>query len=1277
VEGWLPAVATLLCVGSGSPADATTVTLQPVAATRVSQASPKTAYGGAADLAVSRDEFLDENLALLRFDLSPIPSNATINQAQLELYLIAASDPPPASVSINVYRATQSWSASTVTWNTKPSLDPTLEASASIGTTLGRYYPWPITKLVASYVGLKVQNQGFALRGPPSTTFSRVFVGNKTANGARLLVDYTVPAPSHTPTRTRTPSLTPTRSPSRTSSATFTATASPTATKTRTPSATTVPPTSTATPPPTATATSTTLMASPTRTSTATPSPTEHPSQTPTASPTPSRIPTPTAPMTFTAPPTTTPTPSPTVTPNAQVEALRRLRRDSLRPPELRVERGIPRFVGVEVPVTGSPDDPVLQALDFLERYRELYRLASPRAQLYLKRVFRNRTGEHVFFGQHVDGTPIHAAELAVHLRDGVVTHTVGNYLPAIPPFDPPNVSDRTAQANAAAAVSGTGVKAIGETRLVYYNEGLGSRHPATTHLAWRVQLSGLTAAEGVGTTWTYFVDAHDGEVLRGVDDSPRAFHLSLKNAEHASGESDECLAARDDLDEWFTEAGPTADYPGGDPDAEAARSAARTTYDFFANLDRDSYNDRGSIIPVFVHVGRNFLNAFWKTACSEMRIGDGMAATDLFAHEFTHAVRQYSPNAAFDIDIDETFSLSESYADFFGCLVESGGAAHIDWGLGEDTVAGAVGDLSDPPRFHGVDHYDDYQDDDVLFNEEHNSGIPSKAAFLITDGGAHHGFSITGLGRIAAQHLYFDTLLALPSNASMADAANESIHTATDYVATRFLGFDDRQVCMVRNAFAAVGLWPSFDHDCDGVRDAEDTDADADGVEVTGRQPCTGGESVACDDNCPLVENPDQADCDEDGTGDACDDFNPIGFCHDSDADGIPDRRDNCPCMPNPDQLDNDHDGCGYLCNIDDPCEITAENPSPGGDACDPDDDNDGCEDDDDNCPLVANDQLDTDGDGVGDACDNCASIPNANQADNDHDDVGDLCDPDDDNDGICDRGGPVPEDLECRGSKPPAGAALNACCAGPQGADVCPFAFDPQQIDIDRNGRGLACDADEAQILSGNWAAGVDLPIRFGDAADAFLIPIAPCSDFGCPDWLRPGYETRVDATLPFSALLNIVDDRGFVVARGTRRTIQSLAFQPEADFFYRAPSGAGSAGRAADGEVYRGTHYFLAISPPTAVELDRDYPITITVTSRRRPTCIGDCGDDTVVTVDDLLRMVNVALGSAPLTQCEGGDADGDRHITIDEIVTAVHNALNGCGQFAGSQRVRASG
>jgi len=55
----------------------------------------------------------------------------------------------------------------------------------------------------------------------------------------------------------------------------------------------------------------------------------------------------------------------------------------------------------------------------------------------------------------------------------------------------------------------------------------------------------------------------------------------------------------------------------------------------------------------------------------------------------------------------------------------------------------------------------------------------------------------------------------------------------------------------------------------------------------------------------------------------------------------------------------------------------------------------------------------------------------------------------------------------------------------------------------------------------------------------------------------------------------------------------------------------------------------------------------------------------GSDGLVTIGEILTMVNIALGSTPVTAGDAGDANHDRQITVDEILTAVNNALNGCG------------
>jgi probable HAF family extracellular repeat protein len=126
----------------------------------------------------------------------------------------------------------------------------------------------------------------------------------------------------------------------------------------------------------------------------------------------------------------------------------------------------------------------------------------------------------------------------------------------------------------------------------------------------------------------------------------------------------------------------------------------------------------------------------------------------------------------------------------------------------------------------------------------------------------------------------------------------------------------------------------------------------------------------------------------------------------------------------------------------------------------------------------------------------------------------------------------------------------------------------------------------------------------------------------------------------------------------------------------------------------------------------------PRTPTPTPTNSPTvtptpkvCVGDCNTDQQVTVDDVLTMVNVALGNTGVATCQAGDANrllkkslstlrqaqgerknamksgrGSAHaelveawggvfqraanhdgqITVDEILTAVNNALNGCSK-----------
>lgn len=151
----------------------------------------------------------------------------------------------------------------------------------------------------------------------------------------------------------------------------------------------------------------------------------------------------------------------------------------------------------------------------------------------------------------------------------------------------------------------------------------------------------------------------------------------------------------------------------------------------------------------------------------------------------------------------------------------------------------------------------------------------------------------------------------------------------------------------------------------CQYIFDPAQADTDDDGVgDLCEDEDRDGVLDVV--DNCP-ESNPGQEDRDLDGKGDICD--------SDIDGDGIENDDDNCLLNYNPSQLNSDDDELGDVCDNCDFVDNLDQSNVDGdsmGDACDGDIDGDGINNEDDSCPHDFDPfPIDFDGDGISLACD------------------------------------------------------------------------------------------------------------------------------------------------------------------------------------------------------------------------------------------------------------------------------------------------------------------
>lgn len=480
--------------------------------------------------------------------------------------------------------------------------------------------------------------------------------------------------------------------------------------------------------------------------------------------------------------------------------------------------------------------------------------IKNAKSELKIKKIKKDKLGyKHVRNEQYYKGLRIYGAEVIEHYDDkGKLYKINGKYQNNININTEPGVGIDYAL-NIALEEHGDkeGFKIVHEPELLIYN----------SQLAYYYIIS--YKGDEIGR-WVYFIDAVNGEILNAYNDvKKQAMFPDGKSARiigyRLLGEDGSQVYLYGFLHNWISEDegdfylysydnnwavfdipnygySVRDTYNWGDSD-RAAISAAKNFETIQKWVSRElgmnSFDDQGTLAQARVHI-RSWLdwnNAMWDGEHFYFGDGDGiemdpLAVLDICAHEYFHAVTQYSSDLEYN---DESGALNESYSDIFGAIIEFSAqpdgrgyypdsqAGFSDWLYSEDSCITDtyMRDLRDPKRFNQPSFYkgEYWYTGPYDFGGVHtNSGVQNFAFYLLAEGGSGINdtfeYSISGLGIEAAAEIALHANMEyLTMTSDYADSAQAWMDAAQD------LGYP---VSIVRSVWRAVGVLKYYDTPCD-----------------------------------------------------------------------------------------------------------------------------------------------------------------------------------------------------------------------------------------------------------------------------------------------------------------------------------------------------------------------------------------------------------------------------------------------------------------------------
>jgi len=473
---------------------------------------------------------------------------------------------------------------------------------------------------------------------------------------------------------------------------------------------------------------------------------------------------------------------------------------------------GVPTFIAGRLGHLGS-GEPAAAAMRYLERLRPLLR-ATGGEEVAPARTERDELGQlHVRLQQFHRGLPVIGGEIVVHADEatGEVRVVNGRFVPAEGLPVRALVGAQSALLKAARDAEIDSGRVLDQPQLVYVIS-----HDEKAYLAWSARVA-YEGAYGPAVD-RVFASALDGDLVTLHPTIHSAKNRKIYNGNHTNPDNP-------------TLPGTLMFQEGATSSSDAAAWDCYvnfgSTYDYFKNrFNRDSFDNAGAALIGTVHVGTNWVNAYWNGDQMVFGDGDGSDATylskalDIVAHELTHAVTDRTANLVYQ---NESGALNEAMSDVFAAGAEAykdGSASADTWKVGEDawtpaTSGDALRYMNNPTADgYSADYYPErlYPSCSPTSSNDYcgvhgNSGIANLAFYLLSQGGTHPRskttVSVPAIGIAKAEQIFYRAL----TTGLMTSTTNfQGTRNATRTAAEQLYGAGSAEATAVTACWDAVG---------------------------------------------------------------------------------------------------------------------------------------------------------------------------------------------------------------------------------------------------------------------------------------------------------------------------------------------------------------------------------------------------------------------------------------------------------------------------------------